>query len=180
MNGRTRLKNAIEGKKCDRMPVAPFIWHNFIREFTGDVKADTIEKGIEVYKYFGFDIILRTCTIGGVLDFNNEYSDDWQVDTDTLKEQNGVVVTTTIKTPGGVLTERKNVRQRTRYYDVEAVFESFIKTPEDFELFFKYQPPVPRYDCSNITRARDLVGDSGLIAPWISGAFNTVARLRNL
>jgi len=178
MNGRTRLTNTITGNETDRMPVSPFIWHNFIREYANDADADVISAGIETYKSFGLDTILRTCTIGGTLDFTNEDCDNWRVK--THEENDGKVIVTTITTPDGRLCERKNVRKKTKYYDLEAVFEYFIKTSADFDIFLKHQPPVPAYDCTVINNARTLLGDDGLVAPWISGAFNTVGRLRNL
>jgi hypothetical protein len=46
----------------DRVPVAPFIHVNFIKEFFNDNDIDIIEKTIEVYEHFGFDMIHRNCT----------------------------------------------------------------------------------------------------------------------
>ena len=56
------ILQTLQGKKTDRVPVAPFININYIDEFYGEHKMDRVVKTIEVYKHFGFDIIFRNST----------------------------------------------------------------------------------------------------------------------
>jgi uroporphyrinogen-III decarboxylase len=78
------------------------------------------------------------------------------------------------------LTEVKEFRKTTAYDEISAETEHFIKTPEDFKQFVKYQPQVPQYDCSRIARTMDMLGDDGITAPWVSSAFNTASRHRKI
>lgn len=39
----------------------------------------------------------------------------------------------------------------------------------------EFQPPAASADVSDIRRAKEAVGDDGVVAPWIQGAFNLVA-----
>jgi hypothetical protein len=139
------------------------------------------EKLILVYQHFGFDIMHRTCTIWDA--FSDRYLDskNWRV---TVQEDRTSDIqrreTTTIRTPESELTEVKEFRKTTAYDEISAETEHFIKNPEDFKQFVKYQPPVPQYDCSRIARAMDMLGDDGITAPWVSSAFNTASRHRKI
>lgn len=180
MKGRNRLIKLLNGEDIDRVPVAPFIYNNFINEFYGQNDADPVEKGIEVYKHFGFDIILRTCNVWDYLSENACDSKNWSVSESRQEAGGEWAVSTTIKTPDKELTQKKRYSRVTAHEVVEAVTEYFIKDRDDFEQFIKYQPPVPSYDCSIITKARELLGDDGLCAPWVQGAFNIISCYRKL
>jgi hypothetical protein len=180
MNGRLRLIKLLNGEEIDRIPVAPFIFNNYINEFFGQNDADPVIKGIEVYKHFGFDIILRTCNVWDYLNENACDSKYWRVSESRQETGNEWSVYTTIKTPERELKQKKQYKRVTEYEVVEAVTEYFIKDKDDFEQFVKYQPPVPSYDCSIITRARELLKDDGLCAPWVQGAFNMISFYRKL
>ena len=45
---------------------------------------------------------------------------------------------------------------------------------EDFELFRRYAPPAEYFDCELIARAKEQVGEGGLINTAAYGAFNTL------
>lgn len=180
MTGRERLLKVLRGEKADRIPVAPFIFNNFIYEFFKSQEVDPVEKGIEVYEYFGFDIILRTANIWACGDELHCDSKNWRVSEMREDEGNKWTVTTVIKTPEHELTQRKRYNKASEYEVLEAVVEYFIKDEKDFKQFLKYQPPVPLYDCSAIKKAKELIGDKGLIAPWAQGAYNSVSFYRKL
>lgn len=182
MTSRQRILNTIQGKQVDRLPVAPFIHNNFIYEFFGSEDIDVVEKGIEVYEHFGFDVILRTCSVWDVFDIQPYSSKDWTVKklNKIMAEDNEWEEVTTIITPEKTLTQVKQFRRVAKYDVVSAQSECFIKNESDFEQFVKYQPPVKQYDCSAITRAKHLLGERGVTAPWAQGAFNSVRELRKL
>jgi len=50
-----------------------------------------------------------------------------------------------------------------------------VKGEADFELFRLFQPEIEQVDLSDIERAKEAVGDAGVVAPWIQGAFNLVS-----
>jgi len=171
--------------ETDQAAISPFIWTNFVNEFfktdmpASDEKLD--ERLIDVYKYFDFDIMHRTCTIWDA--FSNVYLDskEWRVS--VQEEKTGDKqrkVTTTIRTPEAELTEVKEFRKTTDFDEISAETEHFIKTPEDFRQFVRYQPPVPKFDCGRIRRAADMLGEDGITAPWVAGVFNTLSRHRKI
>jgi uroporphyrinogen decarboxylase len=181
MTKRERLLAVIKGDEVDRVPVSPFIWGNYIGEFFGSQDVDMVEKGIEVYKHYGFDIMLRTC---GVAEFGDEKTYDskkWRV-TEVIEhlDDRKWEIVTIIRTPERELIQRKGFCRITPYEVVEAPIEYFIKDEEDFKQFVKYQPPVPECDCSIVGRALELLGDEGIAAPWIQGAFNSLGMVRRL
>lgn len=180
MNSRERLLRVLEREKVDRMPVSPFIYENFVREFFKDNNADIISGTVEVYDYFGFDIMHRNCSIDDAFSERINDSANWRVRETTEDNGNERFITTTITTPERQLKQVVKQERVYEYLMVQANMEHYIKCREDFDQFIKYQPPVPTYDCSAIKRAKALVGDKGITAPWASGAFNIVTHMRRL
>ena len=182
MNGRELLLRTLRGERTCRIPVAPFIHHNFIDEFFGRQGCDGVEKGIEVYEHFGFDIILRTCSVGGYLDETLCGGTKWRVSqhTEELREGDTWRVVTTVQTPEKTLRQVKQFARVYEYETVEAIIEYYIKDEDDFHQFIKYQPGLPELDCGQIAKARRLLGEKGLAAPWAQGAFNMASMFRKL
>ncbi|HHW31120.1 MAG TPA: hypothetical protein GXX20_05530 [Clostridiaceae bacterium] len=181
MTKRERLLAVIRGEAVDRVPVSPFIWTNYISEFYGSQDVDMVEKGVEIYNYYGFDIMLRTCNVAAFGDEKICDSKNWRVTEFTKKiDERKWEVTTIIRTPERELRQIKGYCQITPNEVVEAPIEYFIKDEEDFKQFVKYQPPVPECDCSIVARALELIGDDGIAAPWIQGAFNSIGMVRRL
>ena len=182
MTSRERLLNLLNGEKVDRLPVAPFIHNNFIYEFFDDEKTDTVERGMEVYCHFGFDTVLRTCTVWDMFDIDEQGDANWKVvkEKHTRAEDAEWSVTTRIATPEKELRQIKQYRRVGKYEVVSANAEYFIKDESDFEQFVKYQPTVREYDCSVVTRAKKLIGEAGLTAPWAQGAFNSLREYRRM
>lgn len=176
MTGRERLLRVFRQETVDRIPVAPFIHNNFVKEFFNDDKIDIIEKTIEVYEHFGFDMIHRNC-LSAYYDDVNLASPNWKVDRQTKVDGRDETRVTVIRTPDGDLTETFKLKWMSRYDAEASAVEFFIKTEKDFDIFSKHQPPVGTVDTSDIAKARKLVCDSGkgIIVPWIQGAFNYLA-----
>ena len=175
------LERTLRGEKTERVPVAPFIHVNYVDEFFQQAGSDPVTKTIEVYDYFGVDIIMRNCTIN-FLDETACDSRQWRVSSEkkVLEPEKSWQVTTTIRTPERELRQVKKFSQISQYEAVEAISEYYIKEPEDFEQFLKYQPPVPTYDGTNIRRSKELLEGRGLVAPWGQGAFNMTSMYRKL
>ncbi|HBN82736.1 MAG TPA: hypothetical protein DDZ89_02730, partial [Clostridiales bacterium] len=178
---RTRLLNTLSGKAVDRIPVSPFIWSNFVNEYFKRQLADQEldEACFKVYKDLGFDTMLRTCNIAEATDECFLDSRNWQVELlkkqISEKERHEITI---IKTPERTLTQVKSFQRITPYEEVNANIECFIKSKEDFHQFIKYQPQVPTYDCSRITRSKQMLGNEGITAPWTQGIFNYLGDLR--
>ncbi len=190
MTGRERFINVLEGKEVDRIPNAPFIFYNFIDEFysrdeiraidEGTSGTDYVEKGIEVYEHFGFDILLRTAN---TFEYLTEVSDEegkWIVETKKKGDDDNYTIHSSITTPEKTLTQKEQYSRTAPHEIVQAVTEYYIKDASDFDQFVKYQPPMRKMDTAQISKAKELLGDRGLVAPWSQGAFNSVSFYRDV
>jgi len=173
LTSRERLLRLFRHEPVDRIPTAPFIHVNYVKEFFGSHDVDWVTKTPEVYRHFGFDIIHRNCSPAA-----NVFGPDgpnWKVESVVEERGRNTFTTTLIHTPAGDLryTEALNW---TYEYDAEAALQEYpIKSEADFELFTKYQPAHGLIDATDVRRGREAVGDEGIVAPWIQGAFNLAA-----
>ena len=190
MTNRERLIKVFQGQPVDRVPISPWVYNNFIYEFFDVVPAnideflnptnfDLNQKTIEVFEYFGFDLIHR---LGSIWEHLNEVSDNdkWIVQRKEESAGTKITETTIIRTPERELRQVKEIKHSSKYLFVEAIVEYFIKTQEDFEQFLKYQPREVKLDCSRLTRTRQLVGDKGLVLACVHGAYNYLNMYRRL
>ncbi|MCL5103407.1 MAG: hypothetical protein M1133_04755 [Armatimonadetes bacterium] len=172
MTGRERLLNIFDRRAADRIAVAPFIYENFVKEFHHDHSVDLIAGTIDVCEHFGFDIIHRNCT--PAYDHIGDSSDNWRVEKETETSGRDECVRTVVHTPEGNLTEVYRLVWISEY-DAEATStEYLVKSEDDFQLLAQYQPPVSKLDASLIVRTREALGERGITAPWVQGAFNFV------
>ncbi len=187
MSVRELLLRALNQQPIERIPVSPFIHVNYVKEFFGSQDVDAVEGTIEVYDHFGFDLMHRNCTPaydGGVGSYAVGIdagelevieTPQWKVNTDIARQGRDETTTTVVTTPEGELSQVWNVRW-VHEYDTEVGLTEFpIKSECDLELCKRYMPPVGVADTSDIRRAKELVGDRGVVAPWIQGAFNLVS-----
>jgi len=181
MTTRELLLNTFEGRPTPRVPVAPFIFNNIISEYNSGTPDDPVKACIELYKRFGFDIILRNFHIMDYIDERLISCERWKVEMEKVDLGNGDWDDKmTVSTPERQLTQTKSYRRVSSNETVEAVTEYLIKSREDFEQFKKFQPSIGQYDCSVISYARKLVGNDGLSGPWMHGVFNIAGTYRDL
>lgn len=180
MTPRELLLDTFNGKRTERVPVAPFIYNNLVNEYNGGASADPIADSVALYKRFGFDILLRSYIMTDYLDESFVSCEHWKVEKQIKQAALGWNEICTITTPERVLRQTKSFRKVSDNETVEATTEYFIKEEADFRQFEKYQPSLPQYDCAKLTRARELVGDGGLSGTWIHGTFNMVGLHRKL
>ncbi|MGQ9501783.1 MAG: uroporphyrinogen decarboxylase family protein [Anaerolineae bacterium] len=173
LTGRQRLLRVFHQQPVDRIPVAPFIHVNFVKEFYGSHEVDWVVHTPEVYRHFGFDIIHRNCTPAP--DIYGPSGPDWELE--VIRKQNGrdETVTTMIHTPVGTLRCVEALRWVYEYDAENSLIEYPIKSESDLEIMMRFQPPPIPPNTEDIQRAKAAVGDDGIIAPWIQGAFNLVA-----
>jgi uroporphyrinogen-III decarboxylase len=173
MTGRERLLRVFHQQPVDRVPVAPFIHVNFVKEFFGSHDVDWAARTPEVYRHFGFDLVHRNCT--PVYEAFGPAGAEWQME--AIRKPVGRDETTrfAIHTPDGDLRLMTALRWTYEYDAEDAVVAFPIQSEADFDLMARYQPRHGTVDVSAIARARAAVGDDGVIAPWVQGAFNLVA-----
>ena len=178
MTSRERLIAAMTGRPADRIAVAPFVYSSTVRSWKTDIDADVIEGTIEFCNHYGFDNILRNFNIRhNDLAVSTEY---WQIRQHDEKEGNVTTTTTRIKTPEGDLQQQVAVTQVTPFLSVSAHREYFIKEIKDFRLFQRYQPAPAAPDLTPLKTAKELIAESGILAPWCWGIFNYLSELRSL
>lgn len=181
MSGRELLLDTFQGRPTERVPVAPFIFNNVIREKKNGVPEDPIAACADYYREFGFDLLLRNYIVADYLDERRISGPSWQVEVTTPEETGDAwEEITVITTPERKMRQIKSFRRITKNTVVEATGEYFIKSPEDFEQFRKYQPSIGRIDTSQIEHARAIVGQDGLACTWVKGAFNIAEAYRGL
>jgi uroporphyrinogen decarboxylase len=173
MTDRERLLKVFHHQATDRVPVSPFIHINYIKEFYGSHDVDWVARTPEVYRHFGLDVIHRNCSVAYCA-----YGPDgpnWRVDIRERCDGRDVGTETEIRTPGGVLSVEEALRWVYEYDAEVSAVQYPIVEEADLDLLIEYQPPAPPVDVSDIKRAKEAVGDAGVVAPWIQGAFNLVA-----
>jgi len=188
MNGRERLTITLQGRKADRIPVSPFIWFNNVFEmfkYTPNIDDnfspkdfDVVSKWVEYCRFFGFDVLFA----GGFLfdSFIPGTAADWEVSISREGDADKQKRTTVVKTPGGRLSQIMNFSRTSPHLIVLAIEKFLIEEPADFELFRKYAPPAEYVDLAMISRAKKIVGDSGLVNLASFGTFNTLNMFRKL
>ena len=173
ISGRDRLIKIIGGLGVDRAPIAPFIHANFVKAFFRDQDVDVVTQTVAVYEAFGFDIIHRNCT--PAYDDIGIPGSGWEVERTVACCGRDRTTTTVVHTPKGDLREVHRLAWVSDY-DAEATpVEYLIKSEGDLDLMIAFQPSVATMDTSPIVLAAEALGDRGLTAPWVQGAFNHVA-----
>jgi hypothetical protein len=170
---RSLLLRVFNQQPVDRIPVSPFIHVNHVKEFFRSQDVDWVTKTPQVYAHYGFDCIHRNCSLE--YDAFGPAGSGWSIESRQSKSGRDSTTTTRIATPGGDLRYVEQLRWVYEYDAESSVTEYPINGREDLELFRRYLPPLGPVDTSDIRRAKEAVGDSGVIAPWIQGAFNLVA-----
>jgi uroporphyrinogen decarboxylase len=188
MTSRERLILTLQGKKADRIPVSPFLWYNnmfemfhYIPEIDTNYNPpdiDIVSKWVEYCEVFGFDVMFA----GGFLfdRFVPGTAADWDVSISKEGDTDSQRRTTMVRTPAGTLTQVMNFKRSEPHLIVLAVEKYLIDSREDFEILRRYAPPAEYVDLGVITRARQVVGDKGLVNLAAFGAFNTLNMFRRL
>lgn len=148
-----------------------------MREFFHDPALAPVEPTVEVYEHFGFDLMHRNCSVEHD-QLTASQTPDWKPQISTQREARDEIITTVVTTPEGELRRVRATRWTCEYDAESALVEFPIKSERELELCRKYMPPVGRLDTTSIQRAKELVGDKGVIAPWIQGLFNEAAPRR--
>ena len=103
MNARQLLLDTLDGKRTDRVPVAPFIYNNLANEYHGGLSADPIADTVALYRRFGFDILLRNYIMMDYLDESFVNSEHWRVEKTIKQAVLGWNEICTVTTPERVL-----------------------------------------------------------------------------
>jgi hypothetical protein len=196
MTGRERILKTFKKERIDRVIINPFIWYNLVfRYFNIPPEKQNwrgnnylAEETIEVEKYFGIDHLHRLAFPRHVYNEKSSNNGKWIVEVE-FKEINGRdTEITIIRTPEKKLRQVKKFDQTSRYTNIEAIEEYYIKDKDDFNQFIKYQPPFEEViypeikdEFKNLEKSKKLLGDEGVtVAEVFGGAFNNLNMYRKL
>jgi hypothetical protein len=136
MTARERLTLTLKGKKADRIPVSPFLWYNNMFEMFGYIPEidtnyappdiDIVSKWVEYCDFFGFDVMFA----GGFLfdKFVPGSAANWDVTIAKEGDKDTQRRTTTVRTPGGTLSQVMNFKRSEPHLIVLAVEKYIIET----------------------------------------------------
>ena len=195
MNSRERFLAVLGGKMPDRVPVTLFLadqGHFLDQVYPGIDPWDFDKlhlKVLEIQRQLGVDVFVRlmmglndpvSIHVGG-LNLSQE-TENWEVHTEEFCEGTMTVQRSTVRTPGGVLTQalsRNEIRPRTFVY---ACTQKPIKTPADLEIAVRYEPRMPesykRSARDRVQRIKAAVGNDGIVGSWTPhGPFNNASLL---
>jgi uroporphyrinogen-III decarboxylase len=170
---RSELLRAFRQEPIGRIPVSPFIHINHVKEFFGTNDVDWVARTPEVYSAYGFDIIHRNCS--AAYDPYGPSGAQWRVEVTKNEDGRDATTHTRINTPRGDVECREALKWVCEYDAESSVDDYPVRSIADFELFQEFQEPAGMADVADIRRARNAVGENGVVAPWIQGAFNLVA-----
>lgn len=156
MTGRERFLTALENKKPDRLPCQVHNWMPYY--------LDTYLNGMDAYQayeHIGMEPVIYEFP---ALKFDENDLKNWVYEYRDLGTVDGVSSFAQIyHTPEGDLTV-KGARNKFTSWETEHM----IKTEDDFELYRKYYPMPVAADWSSVIRARDRIGDKGIVRMWVN------------
>lgn len=154
MTPRERLLTALERGIPDRLPVTIHQWQDYhLKVFMGGMSD------IEAFRAVGLDAAIT------IWDANEgKTTPEWQIDALITQVNSKQWFTDyTIKTPGGVLTQRNESNEFTTW-----TIEYLIKRPEDMLLVKKYLP-VPKLKKDFVRHMKKELGESGILRGLVFG-----------
>ena len=186
MTGKERILCVLSGGIPDRVPVTIFVQQEYLSYYYKRNDTDRVKDASRLAAELGFDLMTRQ-TVHQEPHYTRKSYPNWEVRKREEIKDGNIHRHLEITTPGGVLRQTESAP-----YDPATVAgvhfittKFMINSPEDFELFRKYMPPVDReYAESMKAAAREahkIVGDLGICCPWgTGGVFNAAAILREL
>jgi uroporphyrinogen-III decarboxylase len=195
MTSRERFLAVMEGRLPDRVPVTLFICDggHFINQLYPDIDPWDHERQqlavIEVQKQFGADVFVRMLYgvndplfihMGGVN--VSVQTADWEVASEEIAHGNTTIVRSTVRTPGGTLTQDFSTTELRPGTFVFACTKKPVQCEADLDIAIRYEPRMPA--CwkeqvkQRVARIRAALGDSGILGTWTPhGPFNNASLL---
>jgi uroporphyrinogen decarboxylase len=179
----------------DRVPVTLFICDggHFLNQMFPQIDSwdfTAAQLGvIQLQKQFGCDVFVRL--LYGVNDplfihmggLNvSEQTANWEVRTGILRNGETRIQRSTIRTPGGELTQDFSTTEVRPNTFVFACTKKPIEKPADLDIAIRYEPKMPdcwkAQVCERVRRIREALGDDGILGTWTPhGPFNNASLL---
>jgi uroporphyrinogen decarboxylase len=199
MTSRERFLAVFRGEMPDRVPVTLFIQDqgHFLNQLYPEVDPRDYEtlqlKVIEIQKQFGVDVFVRllfgvndplSVHMGG-LNVAHQ-TENWEVHTEEITQDKTTIHRSTIRTPGGTLTQDFSIHEVRPGTLMYACTKKPIKSPADLDIAIQYEPRLPNPGTAekvkaHIQRIQDAVGEDGIVGSWTPhGPFNNASLLIDL
>ena len=195
MTPRERFLSVFRGAMPDRVPVTLFLSDqgHFLTQVCPDLDPwDFLtlqKKVIEIQRQLGVDVFVRqlfglndplSIHMGG-LNISRQ-TDDWQVQTEELQRDGVCVQQTTVRTPGGVLTQEFSRHEQRPGTFVYACTKKPIQSRADLELAIQYEPGMPEtfpeFARQRVQELKQFLGNDGILGSWSPhGPFNNASLL---
>ncbi len=195
MTSRERFLAVLNGAMPDRVPVTLFICDggHFINQLHPEIDSwdyQTLQlKIIEVQKRFGADVFVRLLYgvndplhihMGG-LDVSQQ-TEKWEVHTERLAHGNTSIARSTIRTPGGVLTQDFSTTEVRPGTFVFACTKKPVQSEVDLDIAVRYEPRMPpgwkEQVRQRVAVIREALGGDGILGTWTPhGPFNNASLL---
>lgn len=195
MTPRQRFLAVLNGQMPDRVPVTLFICDggHFLNQLHPEIDPWDHErlqlKVIEVQKQFGADVFVRMLYgvndplhihMGG-LDVSRQ-TENWEVRTEQVEHGNTRIARSTIRTPGGTLTQDFSTTEVRPSTFVFACTKKPVQCEADLDVAIRYEPRMPagwpEQVRQRVARIREALGDDGILGTWTPhGPFNNASLL---
>ncbi len=195
MTARERFLKVLKGEMPDRVPVTLFIQDqgHFLSQNYPQVDPwdyETLQlKVIELQKQLGADVFVRM--LFGVNDpfwihFGGlnvaQQSENWEVTSEEVQNGNTRITRSTIRTPGGTLTQEFSINELRPGTYMYACTKKPIHTIEELDLAIQYEPQMPAHWPAQVRervqRIKRALGDDGILGSWTPhGPFNNASLL---
>ena len=195
MTSRERFLKVFRGEMPDRVPVTLFIQDqgHFLNQNYPDVDPWDFEalqlKVIELEKQLGADVFVRMLFgvndpfwihFGGL----NVYlqTENWEVKTEEFQNGNTLVRHSTIRTPGGTLTQEFSINEPRPGTYMFACTKKPIHNTEELDIAIKYEPKMPEgwpaQVKTRVQKIKQALGEDGIVGSWTPhGPFNNASLL---
>lgn len=178
LGGRERIIKTFRRESTDRVSVCPMVFINYIRKYYGNPKIDVVKATVDFYEKFKSDIIHRNCFpfLYLFVETKGPISDNWSVGIKEISKGNNTVWNTMISTPKGNLHLFCQGTPITENEMAYTYTELPVKQKDDLDLILKYEPKWKKEDVNlePVRKAKELVGNKGILCPWVQGVFNFV------
>lgn len=198
MTPRERFLKVFSGEMPDRVPVTLFMIEqgHFMSQIHPDVDFSDLatlqRKVIDFQRELGCDVFIRMLYdvndplhihMGGV-DVSQQ-TDDWRVTTERVVNGNTIIERSTIRTPGGVLTQDFSINEIRAGTFMYACTKKPVQSEADLDLLIRYEPRMPSHwpeqVRARVAPVRDYLGDDGILGAWSPhGPFNNASLLIDL
>jgi uroporphyrinogen decarboxylase len=195
MTARERFLTVLNGRMPDRVPVTLFICDggHFVNQLYPGIDSWDYQqlqlKIIEVQKQFGADVFVRMLYgvndplhihMGG-LDVSQQTA-NWEVHTEHLQHGNTAIARSTIRTPGGTLTQDFATTQVRPGTFVFACTRKPVQNEADLDIAIRYEPRMPAHWPEQVRQRvaviREALGQDGILGTWTPhGPFNNASLL---